>query len=148
MSKRKITKTVPSQATIAAVRKRVPRGEAVREANARAKAKKNADQVNATPPEATTAPEPQPEPTPAPQAAEPAAKPRGLLDAAAIVLRDAGAEKSASELVAMAEAAGLWQRRAGKTPEATLYSAIIREIAAKGDGARFKKAGPGRFEAA
>jgi len=35
----------------------------------------------------------------------------------------------------------------GKTPHATLYSAIIREIATKGSEARFKKADRGLFAA-
>ncbi len=42
-------------------------------------------------------------------------------------------------------AKGLWQTK-GKTPAATLYAAIIREIAAKGKGARFRKTDRGMFE--
>ena len=34
----------------------------------------------------------------------------------------------------------------GKTPEATLYAAMTREIAKKGDAARFRKADRGLFE--
>ena len=34
---------------------------------------------------------------------------------------------------------GLWTPGAGKTPEQTLYSAIMREIRDKGDAARFRK---------
>lgn len=33
----------------------------------------------------------------------------------------------------------------GKTPHATLYSAILREIATKGNEARFKKTERGHF---
>ena len=33
----------------------------------------------------------------------------------------------------------------GKTPAATLYSAMLREIATKGDQARFTKTGRGHF---
>ncbi len=33
----------------------------------------------------------------------------------------------------------------GKTPEATLYAAITREIATKGKESRFRKTGPGYF---
>ena len=40
---------------------------------------------------------------------------------------------------------GYWMSPGGKTPAGTLYSAIAREIATKGDLARFTKAGPGRF---
>ncbi|MBZ0172999.1 MAG: hypothetical protein K8E66_11500 [Phycisphaerales bacterium] len=39
-----------------------------------------------------------------------------------------------------------WQT-SGKTPAATLYSAIIREIARKGKDARFAKTERGRFAA-
>ncbi len=39
-----------------------------------------------------------------------------------------------------------WQTK-GKTPEATLYSAITREIKAKGNDSRFAKAGKGLFAA-
>jgi len=42
-------------------------------------------------------------------------------------------------------AKGLW-KTSGKTPAATLYAAIIREIAAKGKEARFRKVGRGQFE--
>ena len=42
-------------------------------------------------------------------------------------------------------AKGLWTTN-GKTPEATIYAAIIREIAAKGKDARFKKVERGKFE--
>jgi len=40
---------------------------------------------------------------------------------------------------------GLWSSPGGKTPHATLYSAIIREIGLKGETARFVKAERGRF---
>ena len=39
----------------------------------------------------------------------------------------------------------LWKTN-GRTPQATLHAAIIREIAAKGKEARFHKAERGRFE--
>ena len=48
------------------------------------------------------------------------------------------------------EAKGLWTSPVwggGKTPEATLYAAIVREIAAKGTAARFKKHERGVFVA-
>lgn len=44
-------------------------------------------------------------------------------------------------------ARGLWASPAGKTPEATLYAAITREIAAKGKDARFRKVDRGLFAA-
>ena len=39
----------------------------------------------------------------------------------------------------------LWTSPAGKTPHATLYSAISREITKQGKESRFKKAGRGTF---
>jgi hypothetical protein len=44
-------------------------------------------------------------------------------------------------------AKGYWSSPNGKTPEATLSSAIQREIATKGKESRFKKTAPGRFAA-
>jgi hypothetical protein len=38
-----------------------------------------------------------------------------------------------------------WKSPGGKTPEATLYSAILREINIKGKDARLRKTGPGKF---
>ena len=40
---------------------------------------------------------------------------------------------------------GLWST-SGKTPSATLYAAIIREISKKGKDARFEKVDRGRFQ--
>ena len=50
------------------------------------------------------------------------------------------------DIIKEALAKGLWQT-SGKTPAATLYAAIIREIANKGDKARFRKTDRGLFEA-
>jgi len=69
------------------------------------------------------------------------------LDAAARVLADAAAPMRAKEMVAEMEAKGLWKSPGGKTPEATLYAAIIREIAARGSEARFQKRERGVFAA-
>jgi hypothetical protein len=78
-------------------------------------------------------------------AAEPKPKRVSALDAAAQVLADAGQPMRAKEMIdAMAER-GLWSSPGGKTPEATLYAAIIREIATKGDAARFRKVERGQF---
>jgi hypothetical protein len=77
------------------------------------------------------------------------AKPKRVsaLDAAAQVIAGAKAPMRAKEMIAEMEAKGLWKSPGGKTPEATLYAAIIREIAAKGDKARFKKHDKGQFVA-
>ena len=69
------------------------------------------------------------------------------LDAAAQVIASAKAPMRAKEMIAEMEAKGLWKSPGGKTPEATLYAAIIREIAAKGEKARFKKHDKGVFVA-
>ncbi|NUQ51354.1 MAG: hypothetical protein HUU19_01500 [Phycisphaerales bacterium] len=69
------------------------------------------------------------------------------LDAAAQVIAGAKVPMRANEMIAEMEAKGLWKSPGGKTPEATLYAAIIREIAAKGEKARFKKHDKGVFVA-
>ncbi|MBY0311074.1 MAG: hypothetical protein K2W85_03300 [Phycisphaerales bacterium] len=84
----------------------------------------------------------------APKAEKPT-KPKRLsaLDAAAQILADSGKPMKATEMIAAIEAKGLWKSPGGKTPEATLYAAIIREIAAKGKDARFRKTERGVFVA-
>lgn len=69
------------------------------------------------------------------------------LATAAIVLAESGTSMSAKSMVETAAAKGLWQTRSGKTPEASVYAAIIREIAAKGSEARFVKVDRGLFAA-
>ncbi len=69
------------------------------------------------------------------------------LDAAAQVLAKSEVPMRAKELIAAMEKAGLWHSPSGKTPHATLYAAMIREIAALGDRARFKKLERGVFVA-
>ncbi len=73
-------------------------------------------------------------------------KPKRLsgLDAAAEVLAAARAPMNCKDLWAAIDAGKLW-KTGGKTPHATLYSAIIREIAAKGSQSRFKKTERGLF---
>jgi len=68
------------------------------------------------------------------------------LDAAAQVLKNTGKPMRAHELIAAMTEQGLWTSPGGKTPHATLYAAIIREIAVKGKAARFRKADRGLFE--
>ncbi len=74
-------------------------------------------------------------------------KPKRLsaIDAAAQVLAGSKVPMRAKEMIAAMEAKGLWKSPGGKTPEATLYAAIIREIAARGKDARFKKHERGVF---
>jgi hypothetical protein len=69
------------------------------------------------------------------------------LAAALEVLKTATEPMTCKQLVeAMAERK-LWSSPGGKTPEATLYASLLRELAKKGDAARFVKAAPGRFAA-
>lgn len=88
-----------------------------------------------------------------PKAARPAKeknppKPKrvSLLDSAATVLAEAKEPMSAKEIVADVLNRKLWSTK-GETPEATLYAAMIREIAAKKGEARFKKVDRGLFVA-
>ena len=69
------------------------------------------------------------------------------LNAAAQVLAEAGEPMGCKDMVERMLAKGLWQTN-GKTPSATIYAAIIREIATKGDASRFCKVDRGRFELA
>lgn len=72
----------------------------------------------------------------------------GGLAAAARVLAEAGGALGCREIARRALEGGLWATK-GRTPHATLYAGIIREIAAKGPTARFAR-GPekGTFVAA
>ena len=68
-----------------------------------------------------------------------------LLNAAATVLERSGEAMPVRAIIEEAKASGLWTPTGGKTPEQTLYSAIIREIKDKGGASRFRKDGRGRF---
>ena len=70
----------------------------------------------------------------------------GILGAAVVILAKAGGPMGCRAIVEQAIESGVW-KTSGKTPEATLYAAIIREIKAKGKDARFKKVDRGLFEA-
>jgi len=75
-----------------------------------------------------------------------AAKPKRVsgLDLAAKILAEAKEPLQAKAIAKRAIAAG-WKTN-GKTPHATLYAAMIREIAKKGEDARFIKTDRGLFE--
>ncbi|MGH7143916.1 MAG: winged helix-turn-helix domain-containing protein [Planctomycetota bacterium] len=70
-----------------------------------------------------------------------------VLDAAHKVLTEAGTPLDAQTICERALAEGYW-KTGGKTPQATIYAAIIREIAAKGAESRFKKVDRGQFASA
>lgn len=75
------------------------------------------------------------------------AKPKRLsaLNAAAQVLAKAGKPMRAGELIAAMAEKGLWKSPGGKTPEATLYAAMMREARDKKAESRFKKIDRGQF---
>lgn len=69
-----------------------------------------------------------------------------LLDAAAQVLADAAEPMQAKAIWKAIVERCLWQSpNGGKTPFATLAAAMMRDMAAKGAGSRFAKAGRGLF---
>ncbi len=74
------------------------------------------------------------------------------LDAAAQVLAALTGEEAklgitAQDLINRLARQKLWISPGGKTPQATLYAAMVREIAAKGSSARFRKVSKGHFAA-
>ena len=106
-------------------------------------------------PEATTPATPVPE-TPKPKKtrkakqadaapAEGNGKKISCIDAAARVLTEAGEPLNAKQMIEAITTKGYWTSPGGKTPHATLYSAIIREIAVKGADDRFRKTERGKF---
>lgn len=132
------------------------------------KPKQRAARVVATPSAPPTPPSaPSTAPTPAPSEAvrkssppvrakaapgKPKSARPSALDAAASVLAglsasDARSGLSPRELIDRMRRARLWTSPGGKTPHATLYAAIIREIAHQRSSARFKRVAPGRFAA-
>jgi len=70
-----------------------------------------------------------------------------LINLAAKVLAESGEPLNCQQMVERVLATGLWQTE-GKTPAATLASAILREITKKGEAARFRKVDRGKFVAA
>ena len=71
-----------------------------------------------------------------------------LLKAAIAVLEESDEALNTKQMIEQAKAKGLWTPGEGKTPEQTLYSAIAREIKAKGEAARFKMVAKGHFKLA
>ena len=100
--------------------------------------------------------QPQEQGAPAPAAEPKAKKPRAAakekkerkpsgLDAAVAVLAEAGTPMNTADMVKRMLETGLW-KTGGKTPAATIYAAIIREISVKGEASRFRKTDRGHFE--
>ena len=67
------------------------------------------------------------------------AKKMSALDAAAKVLEEKSEAMNCQEMIDAMKSSKYWISSNGLTPQATLYSAITREIKTKGDKARFKK---------
>ncbi len=77
-------------------------------------------------------------------AGAPPEKKLSCVTAAIKVLTESTEPLNAKEIIEAMVAKGYWTSPGGKTPHATLYSAILRDLA-KGDGSRFVKAERGRF---
>ena len=74
-----------------------------------------------------------------------ASKKMSAIDAAAKVLGESKEPLNTKEMVEAMSAKKYWTSPGGKTPHATLYSAILREIQKKGKEVRFRKVERGRF---
>jgi hypothetical protein len=74
-------------------------------------------------------------------------KPKTLsaIDAAAKVLGESGQPMRCPEMIEAMAKKRYWKSPGGKTPAATLYSAILKEIATKGKESRFVKVDRGQF---
>jgi hypothetical protein len=81
------------------------------------------------------------------QPTPPAAKKLSAIDAAAQVLAESSTPMNTKQMIEAMAAKNLWTSPGGKTPHATLYSAILREITTKGNDARFVKVDRGHFTA-
>ena len=95
-------------------------------------------------PEAAETPKPETAKS-AKKKADPKPKKTSALDAAAKVLGESGQPMTCMEMIDAMSKKGYWTSPGGATPQATLYSAILREIKTKGKDARFKKTERGKF---
>ena len=71
--------------------------------------------------------------------------PMSQLDAAVKVLSESKDPLTTKQMIEAMATKGYWSSPGGKTPWATLYSAITRELKNKGDDARFMKVDKGTF---
>ena len=78
---------------------------------------------------------------------EKAPKKMSGLDAAAKVLVESKEPLTAQDIIKAMTDKGLWTSPGGKTPHATIYAAMIREIKEKGKESRFAKVERGMFAA-
>ncbi|TWT51766.1 hypothetical protein KOR42_34530 [Thalassoglobus neptunius] len=79
------------------------------------------------------------------KAKPPAKKKLSMLDAAAVVLGNASEPLTSKQLIEQLAQQKLWTSPNGKTPHATLYAALVREINGKGEASRFSKVDKGLF---
>ena len=114
--------------------------------NPPAKGKKNAAPKAA--PAKAEVPKTAPAKPATPKAADEAKPKLSLMKAAVAVLGESDEALNTKQMIELAKSKGLWTPGEGKTPEQTLYSAIAREIKAKGDAARFKMVAKGHFQLA
>ena len=83
---------------------------------------------------------------PATKKAEPASSGKlSAIHAAAKILGESKEPMNTRAMIETMSAKGYWTSPGGKTPWATLYSAILAEITNKGKDSRFKKAERGHF---
>jgi len=76
----------------------------------------------------------------------PAGNKMSLVDAAIQVMKEVDEPMNTKRMVELVGECNLWEpSRGGKTPHATLYSAILREIRDKDDNSRFEKVERGKF---
>lgn len=130
MAKKTTTKTTTAKTTTA--KKAAPKKAPAKKAALKSPAK-------------TAAPEAAENAKPTKTPAEPKQKKLSALDAAAQVLAASKEPMNSKEMIEAMAAKGLWSSPGGKTPHATLYSAILREIKTKGAESRFTKTERGKF---
>ncbi len=75
-------------------------------------------------------------------------KPLSCIAAALKILGECNEPLNTQQMIATMAEKGYWTSPGGKTPHATLYSAILREIITRGDESRFVKAERGLFKIA
>lgn len=67
------------------------------------------------------------------------------INAAAKVLAESKEPLTTKQMIDQMATKGYWTSPGGKTPSASLYAAILRDIQRKGDDSRYQKAGRGLF---
>lgn len=83
--------------------------------------------------------------TPKAEAKIPASGKLSQIAAAERVLAEANEPMTCKAMVEAMSAKGYWSSPGGKTPEATLYASLLRQIRDKGADATFVKVGRGLF---